>query len=81
MYNLCFHNQKEIQGWRGSSLVECLKGIKALGIMYTGMVTNWKLSDQEFKVIFNRYIASFMSAWDRGVLYQKKKNRRKGRKN
>lgn len=37
------------------------------------MVTNWKQSDQEFKVIFNRYIASFMSAWDRGVLYQKKK--------
>lgn len=44
------------------------------------MVTNWKLSDQEFKVIFNRYIASFMSAWDRGVLYQKKKKQKERKK-
>lgn len=50
IYKLYFHNQKEIQGWRGSSLVECLKGIQALGqalvlcmpgIMYNTPETKW----------------------------------------
>lgn len=67
-------------------MVECLKGIQALGqalvLCMPGVVTHRKLSDQEFKVMFNQYIASFTSVWDRGVFVsEEKQKRRKGRKN
>lgn len=55
---------------------------QALALCIPGVVTCWKLSDQEFKVIFNQYIVSPCQLGIEEFLYQKKrKKRRKGRKN